>query len=162
MKRLLSIVFLSVLMLTFVGCDLYKTMETAEEEEKKVVQEESQPQVEETKTETKNKILDATGYVYDEDSGELKSPKGDVLYTYELNTQNTIYPQGIDGDKLVVWTTGLDNSPGPGWVYEIWYRTELHYIDLTDVEAGLQKYVVPQWRQEQAKKEQAEWESTFK
>ena len=148
MKRILSIGFLLILMFGAVGCDLYKTMDTTTDEPTNVI-------------ETKTEIVEPTGYTYDKTAGELRSADGKILYKLPTHPNNVMYPQGLEGNKLIVWTTGMDNSPGPGWEYQIWYMADFEYIDLNNIEAGLQKYTVPQWKQDEEKKKLEEWQNSF-
>jgi hypothetical protein len=57
---------------------------------------------------------------------------------------------GREGNKILVSIMGFDNSPGPGWSH--WLGGgNIHYINLDDIEAGLKKYTVPEYKEEEEK-----------
>lgn len=107
-------------------------------------------------TQVSCKIVETYDYEYDIDTGNLKSKKDNkVVYTFSdarFGDQLVIDIFGLDGNKLILWKTGLENSPGPEWTYEIWLTKELEYLDLDNPSQGPKPYVVPEWKKQEAKK----------
>jgi len=110
----------------------------------------------------KHNILETSDYTYDFNSGNLTSQKdGGILYTFSnAGKENkfigrpAVHILGVeDGSKLILWETGSDNSPGPGWIYEIWLGDELEYIDLNNPSEGPRPYVVPEWKKQEAQEQ---------
>lgn len=93
-------------------------------------------------------------------------PKRNKIYSYNLETGdlNLIYEEqefhilrtmGIEGSKLILMVDRIDNSPGP--CFAIWADwNDFKYLELSDINAGLQNYTVPSYQIEIAKEEQTE------
>jgi uncharacterized protein YxeA len=116
-------------------------------------------QGQEQTTETSNKIVETFEYEYDINTGNLKSKNNnEIIYTFSDQGDSdkfsgipAVYIYGLDGNKLILWQTGFDNSPGPGWEYEIWSTNELEYLDLGNPSQGPRPYIVPEWKKQEAK-----------
>ncbi len=102
--------------------------------------------------------IEATGYVYDQGTHQLKSVKdGTTLYqfpsTIEYDGEEqeaTVHIIGQDGTKLIIWHTTYDNSPGPRWEMEIRLSDVLEYINIANPSAGPQPYVVTEDKKAEA------------
>jgi len=116
-------------------------------------------------------IVEATDYKYDRATGNLISVKdGRVIYSFEKERRAiqedqtwtdddlAVYLFGLQGSKLIIWQIGTENSPGPGWDYEIWQTDKLKYIDLNNPSEGPQPYTVPEWKKQEAKEQLDELE----
>lgn len=95
------------------------------------------------------KIVDTNDYKYDSNKGAIVAVKnGEVLYTAEHPDTETLYILGLDGNKLIMWKTVIDNSPGPCWT--VWSAEDeaenVLYLDLDDLEAGLTVYEIPEYK----------------
>ena len=90
---------------------------------------------------TTNKI-----YSYNKETGELNE-----LYSESQDYQTAgrnIRILAIQGTKLILWVEPVDNSPGP--CASIWCSPGAggyQYLELSDIQNGLQKYEVPEYKQ---------------
>ena len=110
--------------------------------------------VEEPAAVVETKIVDTTDYAYDTKTGEITAVKNDeVIYVNEDNDNTNLTVLGLDGDKLIVFKIAIDNSPGPGFIHEVWVADyvaqDIYYLDLADPEKGLSSYIVPEYKIEE-------------
>ncbi len=103
------------------------------------------------------KIVDTEDYTYNKQTGELTAVKsGEVLYETPNHPNTVLDVLGLDGDKLIVFETGNDNSPGPGFIHEVWISDRaaesIYYLDLSDPEKGLFSYVIPEYKIDEEQK----------
>lgn len=141
MRKLFTLGIIATLALGLSGCIEANPPENLEKEDPVVV--------EETVVETE--IKDTTDYTYDKTTGELTAVEdGTVLYENPNHPNMVLHVLGLDGDKLIVFETGNDNSPGPGFIHEVWVSEtvakDLYFLDVTDPEEGLNSYTVPQYK----------------
>lgn len=68
--------------------------------------------------------------------------------------QNVIYGAGMDGSKLVLWETFIDNSPGP--CFNNWQADNLTYIDIKDAKPVRKPYTISEEKKKEAEKEVAD------
>lgn len=84
-----------------------------------------------------------------------------VTYTYvyneTLSADLLLHGIGMDGSKLVLWETGVDNSPGP--CFNSWQAGNLTYIDVSATKPVRKPYVVPQEKKVEVQKEVAACEA---
>ncbi len=124
----------------------------------------------------KNKFIfiieDATGEhisLYDlrkdinyQKNGSFNIPEGlTPVYTEKHSRPNDgtdieLRGVGMDGSKLVIWETGVDNSPGP--CFNPWQADDLTYIDVDVPSSARNSYTVPESKMKEVEKEVAECE----
>lgn len=76
-----------------------------------------------------------------------------IIQLYEEHEDRTLRTMGMDGSKLVLMYNPIDNSPGP--CFSIWADWEsFGYLELADIQSGLQPYTVPDYQVEIGKAEQ--------
>ncbi len=76
---------------------------------------------------------------------------------YKENENRKLRTIGIDGDKVIVMYDGVDNSPGP--CFSVWADwKDFGYLDITDPEAGLNDYTVPDYKITEAQEAQKKCE----
>ncbi|MFC1600068.1 hypothetical protein ACFL3T_03515 [Patescibacteria group bacterium] len=143
MRKLITLGIIATLALGLTGCDLLNPAET-EPIEPAVIEEIEKPVVE-------TKIVDTTDYAYDREDGALSLIETDkVLYVNEDNDNTNLSILGLDGKKLIVYKIAIDNSPGPGFIHEVWLADyvakDIYYLDLADTEKGLLPYTVPEYK----------------
>ncbi len=146
MKKMIALGIAITLTLGLGGCNWFAPAETetTTEPETKVMDEKP----------VTSEIVDTEDYIYDKQTGELLNANTDeVLYENPDHPDLVLYVLGLDGDKLILFKTGSDNSPGPGFAYEVWFSEpvadSLYYLDLKNPEKGLMTYVVPEAKKEQ-------------
>jgi len=160
MKKILSIgLFSMLIVVVLAGCGSASVVEETEENEGVVEEstdeaDESADEEEESAEEVEN-IESADNYKYDSKAGTLTSIADDeVVYTNEDYKTTVLYPQGVQGNKLIVWKTMVDNSPGP--CFSIWTTVSeyknLFYIDLEAEDKNLERYLVPDFKVKEAEK----------
>jgi|GEM_PF-6443714 len=131
-----------------------------------------------TRTENRPEATESVG-IYDVTKDQTYHSGGDVTldaattvnYIYTENLANTddkamtFHALGMDGSKLIIWETGVDNSPGPCaniWIDDSGTKVvgsnELTYIDINDAKPTRKAYVVPQTKVDEAIKEQQKCE----
>ncbi len=101
-----------------------------------------------------HKIVLASDYDYDINTGNLKSTiDNTVIYKFSAGRNPDKFTgmpavyifSFLDGSKLILWQTSSDSSQlGPNWEYTLWLGNELQYIDLDKLSQGLKSYVVPE------------------
>ena len=98
-------------------------------------------------------VYDATKDTDYSSTGNVNlDPSKTFTYVYQEDLPNTgadamiFHPAGMDGNKLVLWETNYDNSPGP--CFNTWLddkgkgATDLTYIDTTATKPVRKPYTV--------------------
>lgn len=104
-----------------------------------------------------NSIATTTGVNYDIKTGNITTGDNKIIYTFSGTDPRwvgkpAVYFYGFDGSKLILWETGSDDSPGPGWDNEIWLSDKLEYLDFSNLAQGLKPYVVSEAKKQAEKK----------
>jgi len=151
MKKLLTaLVLLSTMMLTLTGCFQTPQTEQNKPETNTEVKDEVTLPPAETPTAATITDWDPNKYQYDNTNGVLVdlTDNNKVLYTNPDLPDTVLHIQGMEGDKIIVWETGMDNSPGP--CYTVWtendQKNNIKLLDLKNLVPGLQPYKVPQYK----------------
>lgn len=145
MRKMITMGIIATLAFGLTGCDLFEPAEPIEP----IVVVEDPIVIEDPVVETK--IVDTEDYLYNKETGELTTAEDEtVLYVNEDNPNTYLHVLGLDGDKLIIFKTGSDNSPGPGFEYEVWVADyvaqDIYFLDVTDPEEGLNSYTIPQYK----------------
>lgn len=78
---------------------------------------------------------------------------GEITQLYEEHESRLLRTMGMDGSKLVLMYDRIDNSPGP--CFSVWADWKsFGYLELADINSGLQPYTVPDYQVEIGKEEQ--------
>lgn len=78
---------------------------------------------------------------------------GEIMQLHEEYEGRLLRTMGMDGSKLILMYDGIDNSPGP--CFSAWVNWEsFGYLELADIDGGLQKYTVPEYQVKIGKAEQ--------
>lgn len=67
-------------------------------------------------------------------------------------TPRVLRTMGMDGSKLIVLYSDIDDSPGPCFGYWSSYNDRMGFLELSDVQSGLKPYVVPTYKIKEDKK----------
>lgn len=115
----------------------------------------TQAEVVSSKITPEENIVETEDYNYDQSNGKLISLKNkQVIYTLKDYEEKSLIILGLQKNKLIVWETLPDNSPGPGWTYEIWFSAteakNIKYLDLNNPAEGLQPYTIAEWKKADA------------
>lgn len=90
-------------------------------------------------------------------TGSFNIPEGLIpVYTEKHSRPNDgtdieLRGVGMDGSKLVIWETGVDNSPGP--CFNPWLANDLTYIDVDVPTSARKPYTVPESKMREVEKE---------
>ncbi len=108
------------------------------------------------------------------DAYNLKTPHLNKIYSYNIKTgeitelyeekvtnDRLLRTMGIEGSKLILMVDMIDNSPGP--CFSIWaHWDDFEYLELSDVNAGLESYKVPAYQVNEGRKESEKCEEQMK
>lgn len=109
----------------------------------------------------KNDIVLASDYLYDINTGELTSSRNNkVVYTFAANQtpekftgRPAVYIfSTLDGSKLIIWQTDPASTLDPNQEYKLWLGNELQYLDLDNLSQGLEPYIVPESKKQEARR----------
>lgn len=76
------------------------------------------------------------------------------IYREKLAKDMVMYDAGMDDSKLVLWETGMDNSPGP--CFNTWQGDNLTFIDITDAKPVRKPYQISAEKKQESEKMEAE------
>lgn len=99
-------------------------------------------------------IMDATGATKNDNTNRILTynmKTGEVKEIYKDEEEGKVLrTAGIEGNRLIVMSDTVDNSPGP--CFSFWADLpKLKYLDVTKPEEGLKDYEVPEYKKEEAK-----------
>ncbi|MFC1655448.1 hypothetical protein ACFL3C_01135 [Patescibacteria group bacterium] len=147
MKKLAIAGMISILaILGLSGCGSSEPTQDATTPGEDTSMEETAP-TNETSVSQKREIVETLDYKYNTQDGTITSVKdGEVLFTLENPNIDMLYLLGLEEKQLIVWRTGVDNSPGPCW--NVWssktQADNVFFLDLDNTEVGLTNYVIPE------------------
>ena len=155
MKNIFYLLAITLIAVNLTGCDNPQP-EASTDVTPKQTETVVTPEIEETK------IIETIKYEYNRESGELISLNdNEVIYEVTDPTLTALQVLGLEGDKLIIWETGYDNSPGPGGEYDVWFEEGaakgIQYLDLSTSDSELQPYTVPESKKQEAKKQLEEF-----
>jgi len=151
-KSLIALMLTAICAITLTGCFQAPQANQNQPENKPEVKNDVTLPPAETLPAVKITEWDPNKYEYDNTKGVLVdlTDNNKVLYTNPNHPDSVLHIQGMEGDKLIVWETGSDNSPGP--CYSVWTddtvygRVNIKYLDLKNTSAGLKLYTIPQYK----------------